>query len=141
MFIYPPFTHSLPPSLPPSLPHFLPPSLTSSLTHSLPHFLLPSPPSLPPSLHSLTHSLTSSLPPSLTLTPSLSLPHSQRLREEVPELEDNQRAPKVTILRKAMDFIRRMQERDRKAEEELVSERRRKARLLERLNQLRVGRI
>lgn len=64
----------------------------------------------------------------------------QKLREEIPELEDNLRAPKVTILKKAMDFIRHMQEVERAAEEELLIEQRRKARLVERLNQLRSSR-
>ncbi|CAI8021788.1 Myc proto-oncogene protein [Geodia barretti] len=65
----------------------------------------------------------------------------QRLREEIPELEDNQRAPKVTILRKAMEFIRHMQELEQVAEAELVAEKRRKLRLVERLNQLRAGSV
>jgi Myc proto-oncogene protein len=65
----------------------------------------------------------------------------QRLREEIPELEDNQRAPKVTILRKAMDFIRHMQDIERATEAELVAEKQRKAQLLDRLNKLRSSRV
>ena len=40
-----------------------------------------------------------------------------------------------------MDYIRRMQEIEQAEEAELVAERRRKARLLDRLNKLRSGRI
>lgn len=65
----------------------------------------------------------------------------QRLREEIPELEDNQRAPKVTILRKATDYIRLMQETKQSEEQELVTERRRYAQLIERLKKLKCGQI
>lgn len=63
----------------------------------------------------------------------------QRLREEIPELEENQRAPKVTILKKAMEYIRRMQSLEQESEADLVAERKRKADLVARLNKLRSG--
>ncbi len=57
----------------------------------------------------------------------------QILREQVPELEDNQRAPKVTILRKAADYIRRIQLEGNAMEQEMERERKREARLRQRL--------
>lgn len=57
----------------------------------------------------------------------------QVLREQVPELEDNQRAPKVTILRKAAEYIRRIQFEGDAMEQELEKERKREAKLRQRL--------
>ena len=59
------------------------------------------------------------------------------LRGQVPELEENQRAPKVTILRKAADFIRQLQDEDQRLKEELQREHTREERLLERLAYLK----
>lgn len=61
----------------------------------------------------------------------------QVLRSQVPELEDNQRAPKVMILRKAANFIQRMQEQEQRLEMELRREQNRKAKLVERLAYLK----
>ena len=61
----------------------------------------------------------------------------QVLRSQIPELEENQRAPKVVILRKATEFIRQMQDQDNAMEQELKREMQRKEKLLERLRQLR----
>ena len=61
----------------------------------------------------------------------------QVLRSQVPDLEDNQRAPKVTILRKAADFIKQIQLQEKRRLEELQREKLREAKLLERLAHLR----
>ncbi len=57
----------------------------------------------------------------------------QILREQVPDLEENQRAPKVTILRKAAEYIRRIQLESNASEQELERERKRETRLRQRL--------
>ena len=61
----------------------------------------------------------------------------QLLREQVPELEENQRAPKVIILRKAADFIKLVRERDEKLHQEYEKEKKREAKLLKRLAYLK----
>lgn len=61
----------------------------------------------------------------------------QVLRGQIPDLEENQRAPKVTILRRATDFIKQMQERENRLEAEWQREKKRKARLTERLAYLK----
>ena len=61
----------------------------------------------------------------------------QVLRGQIPDLEENQRAPKVTILRRATDFIKQMQERENRLEAEWQREKKRKARLMERLAYLK----
>lgn len=61
----------------------------------------------------------------------------QVLRGQIPDLEDNQRAPKVTILRRAADFIRHMQMEEERQELELSHERSRTERLMERLAYLK----
>lgn len=61
----------------------------------------------------------------------------QLLREQVPELEDNQRAPKVIILRKAAEFIRYIREREERLEKEYAREKKREAKLLQRLAYLK----
>lgn len=61
----------------------------------------------------------------------------QLLREQVPELEDNQRAPKVIILRKAAEFIKQIQEREDRLEQEYEKEKKREAKLRQRLAYLK----
>lgn len=61
----------------------------------------------------------------------------QVLRSHIPELEDNHRAPKVTILRKAAEFIQQMQARDALREEEFARKKLRQAQLMQRMAQLR----
>ena len=61
----------------------------------------------------------------------------QVLRCQIPDLEENHRAPKVTILRKAAEFIQQMQVRDARLEEEYTRKKLRRAQLLERMAQLR----
>ena len=55
------------------------------------------------------------------------------LREEVPELKDNERAPKVTILRKAKDFVDKLRKDETRLLAELSKERRRNEELLARV--------
>ena len=57
----------------------------------------------------------------------------QVLRAQVPDLEDNQRAPKVTILRKAAEYIKRIQVEGDTMDQELERERKREAKLRQRL--------
>ena len=59
------------------------------------------------------------------------------LRQGIPELEENHRAPKVIILRKACEYIKCIQQRDQKLKEELMREQARQKRLLEKLTYLR----
>ena len=54
------------------------------------------------------------------------------LREEVPDIKDNERAPKVTILRKARDFVDKLKLDESKLLAELEKERRRNQELLDR---------
>ena len=61
----------------------------------------------------------------------------QLLREQVPELEDNQRAPKVIILRKAAEFIKYIREREEKLEQEYEREKKREAKLQQKLDYLK----
>lgn len=61
----------------------------------------------------------------------------QLLREQVPELEENQRAPKVVILRKAAEFIRHIRDREEKLDKEYEREKKREAKLLQRLAYLK----
>jgi len=61
----------------------------------------------------------------------------QLLREQVPELEENQRAPKVIILRKAAEFIKQIREHEEKLEQEYEREKKREAKLLQRLAHLK----
>lgn len=61
----------------------------------------------------------------------------QLLREQVPELEDNQRAPKVIILRKAAEFIKYIREREEKLEQEFEREKKREAKLQQKLEYLK----
>jgi len=58
------------------------------------------------------------------------------LREEVPDLKDNERAPKVTILRKAKDFVDKLQKEETRLLAELDRERRRNEELLDRFHAL-----
>ena len=55
------------------------------------------------------------------------------LREEVPDLKDNERAPKVTILRKAKDFVDKLRKDETRLLAELSKERRRNEELLARV--------
>ena len=57
----------------------------------------------------------------------------QLLREQVPDLEDNQRAPKVTILRKAAEYITKIQRDGKAMEQELQREQKREEKLRQRL--------
>lgn len=57
----------------------------------------------------------------------------QVLRAQVPDLEDNQRAPKVTILRKAAEYIKRIQTESDSMEQEIDKEKKREAVLRQRL--------
>ena len=59
------------------------------------------------------------------------------LREEVPELKDNERAAKVTILRKAKECVDKLKNDETRFLEELTKERRRNEDLLDRLHTLR----
>ena len=61
----------------------------------------------------------------------------QVLRGQIPELEDNQRAPKVTILRKAADYIKQIREREDKMDLEYEKEKKRETKLRQRLAQLK----
>ena len=57
----------------------------------------------------------------------------QILRGQIPELEDNQKAPKVTILRKAAEYIVQIQDEARVQEDYLHRERERQQELQQRL--------
>ena len=57
----------------------------------------------------------------------------QTLRCHIPELEDNQRAPKVTILRKATEFIDEITLRNEDLKRQFDQEKRRETQLLHRL--------
>lgn len=59
------------------------------------------------------------------------------LRMGIPELEENVRAPKVVILRKAVEYIQTLQAGERKEEAELIREQKRYNKLRERLAYLR----
>ena len=59
------------------------------------------------------------------------------LRSRIPELEENQRAPKVIILRKATEYIKAMQVSEKHTSEELIREKARHSRLMERLAHLK----
>ena len=61
----------------------------------------------------------------------------QLLREQVPELEENQRAPKVIILRKAAEFIKEIHAREERLDQEYEREKKREAELLQRLAYLK----
>lgn len=54
------------------------------------------------------------------------------LREEVPEIKDNERAPKVTILRKAKDCVDKLKKDEARLLAELAKERRKNEELLDR---------
>lgn len=54
------------------------------------------------------------------------------LREEVPEIKDNERAPKVTILRKARDCVDKLRKDETRLLAELAKERRKNQELLDR---------
>ncbi len=57
----------------------------------------------------------------------------QILRGQIPELEDNQRAPKVTILKKAAEYIMQIREQDDDLQSRLAKEKKRESKLLQRL--------
>ena len=61
----------------------------------------------------------------------------QVLRGQIPELEDNQRAPKVTILRKAAEYIKQIREKEDNMQSRLAEEQRREYKLLQRLAYLK----
>lgn len=63
----------------------------------------------------------------------------QTLRSHIPELEDNQRAPKVTILRKATEFIDEITVRNDDLQRQFDQEKRREAQLLQRLALLKTS--
>jgi hypothetical protein len=57
----------------------------------------------------------------------------QVLRGQIPELKDNQRAPRVTILRKAAEYIKQIREEDEDLQTRMAKEKRRETRLLQHL--------
>ena len=59
------------------------------------------------------------------------------LRMGIPDLEENVRAPKVVILRKAVEYIKSLQTTDKKYDNEILKEQKRFNRLKDRLSQLR----
>lgn len=59
------------------------------------------------------------------------------LRLQIPELEENARAPKVIILRKASEYIRSIQKKDIRIKDDLLKEQARQKKLLERLAYVR----
>lgn len=61
----------------------------------------------------------------------------QILRGQIPELEDNQRAPKVTILRKAAEYIKQIRDKEEDMQSRMAVEKRRETRLLQRLAYLK----
>ncbi len=61
----------------------------------------------------------------------------QILRGQIPELEDNQRAPKVTILKKAAEYIKEIREKEEDMQSRLAREVRRESKLLQRLAYLK----
>lgn len=61
----------------------------------------------------------------------------QVLRGQIPELEDNQRAPKVTILRKAAEYIKQIREKEEDMQLRLAKEQRRESKLKQRLAYLK----
>lgn len=61
----------------------------------------------------------------------------QVLRGQIPELEDNQRAPKVTILRKAAEYIKQIRDKEEELQNRMAKERRKESKLLRRLADLR----
>lgn len=61
----------------------------------------------------------------------------QILRGQIPELKDNQRAPKVTILRKAAEYIKQIREEDDDLQTRMAKEKRRESKLLQRLAYLK----
>lgn len=61
----------------------------------------------------------------------------QILRGQIPELKDNQRAPKVTILRKAAEYIKQIREEDEDLQSRMAREKRRESKLLQRLAYLK----
>lgn len=61
----------------------------------------------------------------------------QVLRGQIPELKDNQRAPKVTILRKAAEYIKQIREEDEDMQTRMDKEKRRESKLLQRLAYLK----
>ena len=61
----------------------------------------------------------------------------QVLRGQIPELLDNQRAPKVTILRKAAEYIKQIREKDEDMQSRLAKEQRRESKLKQRLAYLK----
>ena len=63
----------------------------------------------------------------------------QLLRDSIPELEDNERAPKVLILKKASDFVHQLTLEEQRLLADKELERQRRIILLERLHMLRQG--
>ena len=61
----------------------------------------------------------------------------QVLRGQIPELKDNQRAPKVTILRKATEYIKHIRDEEEDMQSRMAKERRRESKLLQRLAYLK----
>ena len=57
----------------------------------------------------------------------------QILRGQIPELLDNQRAPKVTILKKAAEYIMQIREQEDDLKSRLAKEKKRESKLLQRL--------
>ncbi len=62
----------------------------------------------------------------------------QILRGQIPELEDNQRAPKVTILIEAAEYIKEIRVKEEDMQSRLAREVRRESKLLQRLAYLKL---
>lgn len=63
----------------------------------------------------------------------------QLLRDSIPELEDNERAPKVLILKKASDYVHQLTLEEQRLMADKELEKQRRIILLERLQMLRQG--
>jgi len=63
-----------------------------------------------------------------------------QLRAEVPELEDNERSPKVVILRKAKDYVEQLKADEAKLQKELDRENKKQKELKNKLTALRCSR-
>lgn len=63
----------------------------------------------------------------------------QLLRDSIPELEDNERAPKVLILKKASDYVHQLTLEEQRLLADKELEKQRRIILLERLHLLRHG--
>jgi hypothetical protein len=65
----------------------------------------------------------------------------QQLRQSVPDIRENEKAPKVTILKKASDYIREVQKNQERLVAEVRRQRQRKETLLKQYNALNQGAV